>query len=180
MELSLQEQQNDHQEVIVKVETFDTRHEKCEELPILNYEPSIQSNLIKNYEIKIRGKWNFPVLPFPTKEYFICYEEDTTVIGARLKTGKTRREMLRILIDFQESLSNETPENKALKVDSQPVFTTKPRWGSIVKCHPTLKSLTAERIKARKKKKAPEDIRSKCFHTIVKSYSTERDEQNFL
>ncbi len=177
---SLQKPQQIGKEIILKVESIETAQQKDVQTSNLNYEPSMHSNLIKNYEIKIRGKWTFPVLPFATREYFICHEEDSTIIGARLKNGKTRKEMLKIMIDFQESLSNEMAENKPLKVDAQPVIITKPRWGSITKSHPTLKSVTAARIRARKKKDQHQYLQAWCFHTIVKSYSTERDEPNYI
>jgi hypothetical protein len=141
----------------------------------------IFSNLIKNYEIKLRGKWTFPVLPFPTREYFICHEGDSTIIGARLKTGKSRREMLKIMIDFQEAISSEMSENMPLKVDQQPILFSKPRWGSIMKCHPTAKSLLEERRRSRRKKDlSSDDLLSGPFHTIVKSYRSERCEPGYM
>lgn len=99
--------------------------------------PGNHTSLIKNYEIILRGKWLITDLPFATVEYFVCHEEkqQTTTIGARLKSGKTRKEMERIMIDLQESIQDKDPLMSVLRVDESPLLRSHPRWGCIRKSH---------------------------------------------
>lgn len=127
------------------------------------------SYLIKNYEMKLRGKWIFGVLPFATKEYFICHEGEYTIIGARLKVGKTRKEMTKILIDLQEGTANEIPEMKYLKVDECPFLSSKPRWGSITKCHPLI-TLPKSKI-TRKKEGSVDYTLDQNIHEVIKHFN---------
>lgn len=102
------------------------------------------SSLIKNYEIRLRGRWFIPVMPFSTKDCFVCYEEDTgtTTIGARLTVGKTRKEMAKVIIGLQCGLLEEHHCMSTLQVDEQPLLRSHPRWSCIKKTHFTHEVIT--------------------------------------
>jgi hypothetical protein len=97
--------------------------------------PGRHSGVIKNYEIRLRGKWMINSLPFPTNEYFICHEEDSTTIGANLTKGKTRKEMKKIMTDLQEVLQRENAQCSAPLVDIEPFMRSNPRFVCIRNSH---------------------------------------------
>src|SRR5437868_2264548 len=66
-----------------------------------------QNTSLKHLEIIIQGRWLFTILPFVPREYFICHESRTTTLGLRLKRPKTRKEIRKFIIEFQERANEE-------------------------------------------------------------------------
>jgi UDP-2,3-diacylglucosamine pyrophosphatase LpxH len=95
------------------------------------------SSLIKNYEIRIRGKWMISDLPFAIKEYFVCHEDNfnTTTIGATIQEGKTRKDILKAVIDLQKRLYQKDTRSLVTPVDMEPLLRAHPRWDCIKKTH---------------------------------------------
>lgn len=172
-------QETDDPTNVINDELYDEKKVKgVAEKVSLREQQSACHHLIKNYEIKIRGKWVFPCLPLATKEYFICHEGENTIIGARLQFGKSRKEMTKLLIDLQQGISTEIPAMSHLKVDYKPILDSKPRWGSITSCHlPTLE--TAHTLKKKRLKRVcPErekvpDVDA-SLHCVIKYFNAER------